>query len=75
MASAVIALVENTRVVTEAAGRYHEPVAAALYEYFNCLLMQTFFLTYDLYLLYKVSIHKVIDYWEYQLRAICKDFM
>ena len=33
MAYAIIALGEDTRVVMEAAGRYHEPVAAALHEY------------------------------------------
>lgn len=31
MAYAIIALGEDTRVVMEATGRYHEPVAAALY--------------------------------------------
>jgi transposase len=30
---AIIALGEDTRVVMEATGRYHEPVAAALHEY------------------------------------------
>lgn len=33
MARAIIALGEDTRVVMEATGRYHEPVAAALHEY------------------------------------------
>ena len=33
MAYAIIALGEDTRVVMEATGRYHEPVAAALHEY------------------------------------------
>lgn len=33
MACAIIALGEDTRVVMEATGRYHEPVAAALHEY------------------------------------------
>lgn len=33
MASAIIALGEETRVVMEATGRYHEPVAATLHEY------------------------------------------
>ena len=35
MADAIIALGEDTRVVMEATGRYHEPVAAALPEGFN----------------------------------------
>ena len=33
MAYAIIDLGENTRVVMEATGRYHEPVASALHEY------------------------------------------
>lgn len=33
MAYAILALGEDTRVVMEATGRYHEPVAAALHEY------------------------------------------
>lgn len=33
MAYAIIALGEDTRVVMEATGRYHEPVASALHEY------------------------------------------
>ena len=33
MAYAIIALGEDIRVVMEAAGRYHEPVALALHEY------------------------------------------
>lgn len=33
MADDIIALGEDTRVVMEATGRYHEPVAAALHEY------------------------------------------
>ena len=33
MANAIIGLGEGTRVVMEATGRYHEPVAAALHEY------------------------------------------
>ncbi len=33
MAYAIIALGEDTRVIMEATGRYHEPVAAALHEY------------------------------------------
>ena len=33
MACAILALGEDTRVVMEATGRYHEPVAAALHEY------------------------------------------
>ena len=33
MADAIIGLGEETRVVMEATGRYHEPVAAALHEY------------------------------------------
>ena len=33
MACSIIALGEDTRVVMEATGRYHEPVAAALHEY------------------------------------------
>lgn len=40
MAYAIIALGEDTRVVMEATGRYHEPVAAALHEYgiYVCVL-------------------------------------
>ena len=40
MAYAIIALGENTRVIMEATGRYHEPVAAALHEYgiYVCVL-------------------------------------
>ena len=33
MVDAIIGLGEETRVVMEATGRYHEPVAAALHEY------------------------------------------
>ena len=33
MAYAILALGEDTRVVMEATGRYHEPVAATLHEY------------------------------------------
>ena len=33
MALAILGLGEDTRVIMEATGRYHEPVAAALYEY------------------------------------------
>ena len=33
MANAIISLGEETRVVMEATGRYHEPVAAALHEH------------------------------------------
>ena len=33
MAYAILALGEDTRVIMEATGRYHEPVAAALHEY------------------------------------------
>ena len=33
MAYAILALGEDTRVVMEATGRYHEPVATALHEY------------------------------------------
>ena len=33
LAYAILALGEDTRVVMEATGRYHEPVAAALHEY------------------------------------------
>ena len=32
MAYAILALGEDTRVIMEATGRYHEPVAAALHE-------------------------------------------
>ena len=44
MACAIIALGEDTRVVMEATGRYHEPVAAALYEYgiYVCVLNPLF---------------------------------
>ena len=37
---AILALGEDTRVVMEATGRYHEPVAASLYEYgiYVCVL-------------------------------------
>ena len=44
MAYAIIALGEDTRVVMEATGRYHEPVAAALYEYgiYVCVLNPLF---------------------------------
>ena len=44
MACAIIGLGENTRVVMEATGRYHEPVAAALYEYgiYVCVLKVQF---------------------------------
>ena len=44
MACAIIALGENTRVVMEATGRYHEPVAAALHEYgiYVCVLNPLF---------------------------------
>ena len=40
MAYAIIALGEDTRVVMEATGRYHEPIAAALHEYgiYVCVL-------------------------------------
>ena len=40
MAYAIIALGEDTRVIMEATGRYHEPVAAALHEYgiYVCVL-------------------------------------
>ena len=40
MAYAIIALGEDTRVVMEATGRYHEPVAVALHEYgiYVCVL-------------------------------------
>ena len=40
MACAIIALGEDTRVIMEATGRYHEPVAAALHEYgiYVCVL-------------------------------------
>ena len=40
MAYAIIALGEDTRVVMEATGRYHEPVAAALHEHgiYVCVL-------------------------------------
>ena len=44
MAYAILALGEDTRVVMEATGRYHEPVAAALYEYgiYVCVLNPLF---------------------------------
>ena len=44
MAFAIIALGEDTRVVMEATGRYHEPVAAALHEYgiYVCVLNPLF---------------------------------
>lgn len=44
MAYAIIALGEDTRVVMEATGRYHEPVAAALHEYgiYVCVLNPLF---------------------------------
>ena len=44
MAYAIIALGEDTCVVMEATGRYHEPVAAALYEYgiYVCVLNPLF---------------------------------
>ena len=40
MACAILALGEDTRVVMEATGRYHEPVAVALHEYdiYVCVL-------------------------------------
>ena len=40
MAHAILALGEDTRVVMEATGRYHEPVAAALSAYgiYVCIL-------------------------------------
>ena len=40
MACAILALGEDTRVVRETTGRYHEPVAAALHEYgiYVCVL-------------------------------------
>ena len=40
LAYAILALGEDTRVVMEATGRYHEPVAAALHEYgiYVCVL-------------------------------------
>ena len=40
MSYAILALGEDTRVVMEATGRYHEPVAAALHEYgiYVCVL-------------------------------------
>ena len=40
MACAIIALGEDTRVIMESTGRYHEPVAAALHEYgiYVCVL-------------------------------------
>ena len=44
MAYAIIALGEDTRVIMEATGRYHEPVAAALHEYgiYVCVLNPLF---------------------------------
>ena len=44
MAFAIIALGEDTRVVMEATGRYHEPVAAALHAYgiYVCVLNPLF---------------------------------
>ena len=44
MAYAILTLGEDTRVVMEATGRYHEPVAAALYEYgiYVCVLNPLF---------------------------------
>ena len=44
MAYTIIALGEDTRVVMEATGRYHEPVAAALHEYgiYVCVLNPLF---------------------------------
>ena len=44
MACTIIALGEDTRVVMEATGRYHEPVAAALHEYgiYVCVLNPLF---------------------------------
>ena len=40
MAGAIVALGEDTRVIMESTGRYHEPVAAALHEYgiYVCVL-------------------------------------
>ena len=44
MAYAILALGEDTRVVMEATGRYHEPVATALHEYgiYVCVLNPLF---------------------------------
>lgn len=44
MAYAILALGEDTRVIMEATGRYHEPVAAALHEYgiYVCVLNPLF---------------------------------
>ena len=44
MAYAILALGENTRVIMEATGRYHEPVAAALHAYgiYVCVLNPLF---------------------------------
>ena len=44
MAYAIIALGEDTRVIMEATGRYHEPIAAALHEYgiYVCVLNPLF---------------------------------
>ena len=44
MAYAIIALGEDTRVVMEATGRYHEPAATALHEYgiYVCVLNPLF---------------------------------
>ena len=44
MAYAIIALGEDTRVIMEATGHYHEPVAAALHEYgiYICVLNPLF---------------------------------
>lgn len=44
MAYTIIALGEDTRVIMEATGRYHEPVAAALHEYgiYVCVLNPLF---------------------------------
>ena len=44
MAYAIIALGEDTHVIMEATGRYHEPVAAALHEYgiYVCVLNPLF---------------------------------
>ena len=44
MAYAIVALGEDTRVIMEATGRYHEPIAAALHEYgiYVCVLNPLF---------------------------------
>lgn len=44
MACAIVALGEDTRVIMEATGRYHEPIAAALHEYgiYVCVLNPLF---------------------------------